>query len=224
MARLLVHVEGQTEETFVNEVLRDYLLPKGYWAVEARIVGNARPRKRRGGIIPWLSVKEEIVTHLKEDPTCIATTMVDYYALPQKGEGAWPGSMMATSQMSGEKAQSVERALLEDVIVAMGKHFDLRRFVPFVVMHEFEGLLFSDCEAFSRAIYRPDLEAALHKIREQFPTPEDINDSPVNAPSKRVNELVPEYQKPLLGSLAATEIGLSRIRQECPHFNVWLTG
>jgi hypothetical protein len=30
MARLLVHVEGQSEEAFVNEILREYLLGKGF--------------------------------------------------------------------------------------------------------------------------------------------------------------------------------------------------
>jgi hypothetical protein len=52
MARLLVHVEGQTEESFVKEVLREYLVTKGYDSVGARIVGNARLRRRRGGIRP----------------------------------------------------------------------------------------------------------------------------------------------------------------------------
>ena len=82
MARLFIHVEGQTEETFVNEVLRNHLVARGYHSVEARIVGNARLRKRRGGIRPWSSVQKDILRHLKEDPHSIATTMVDYYALP----------------------------------------------------------------------------------------------------------------------------------------------
>jgi hypothetical protein len=89
-------------------------------------------------------------------------------------------------------------------------------------MHEFEGLLFSDCAAFSRGIGHPNLEGELTKIRSQFPTPEDIDDSPFTAPSKRVMVLLPGYEKPLLGVLAALEIGLNRIRQECPHFNEWL--
>jgi hypothetical protein len=87
MARLLIHVEGQTEEDFVNEVLRNHLVPKGYYSVEARIVGNARLRERRGGIRPWPSVKKDVVNHLQEDRTCFATTMIDYYGLPV----AWPG-------------------------------------------------------------------------------------------------------------------------------------
>src|SRR5712692_3170489 len=95
MARLLIHVEGQTEEDFVNEVLRDHLVSKGYHSVEARIVGNARLRQRRGGIRPWPSVRTDIVNHLLEDPGCVATTMVDYYGLPQKGPASWPGRARA---------------------------------------------------------------------------------------------------------------------------------
>jgi hypothetical protein len=217
MARLLVHVEGQTEEGFVNEVLRDHLLARGYQSVAARLIGNAR---RQGGIPSWAEARRDIIGHLRDDPACIATTMVDYYGLPARGGRAWPGREEAALLRSEQRAQRVEDALRDDVIAAVG---DARRFVPFVVMHEFEGLLFSDCEAFSRGIERPDLAADLQMIRDRFPTPEDINDSLLTAPSKRVQNLVPRYQKPLLGVRAAQEIGLNRIRQECRHFDEWLT-
>src|SRR5260370_5075729 len=101
----------------------------------------------------------------------------------------------------------------------MGRRFNRLRFVAFVVMHEFEGLLFSDCGAFSRAIGRPNIESKLRAIRDQFSTPEEINDSPETAPSKRVEAIVPEYEKPLFGALAVLEIGLARIRVECVHFD-----
>src|SRR5580704_3085000 len=90
MARLLIHVEGQTEKDFVNKVLRDHLVDQGYYSIDARIVGDARQRQR-GGICKWPSARNDIVKHLREDPDCMATTMVDYYALPQKGPGGWPG-------------------------------------------------------------------------------------------------------------------------------------
>jgi hypothetical protein len=224
MTRLLIHVEGQTEEDFVNEVLRSHLVSKGFHSVEARIVGNARLRQRRGGIRPWPSVRTDIMNHLREDQGCISTTMVDYYALPREGAGRWPGRARSKNlNLIEKKALCVEDALRDDLAMEMGEHFDSRRFVPFVVMHEFEGLLFSDCAAFSRGIGRPDLEVSLRGIRESFTTPEEINDSPVTAPSKRVEALVPGYQKPLLGVLAVLEIGLSRIREECPHFDSWIT-
>jgi hypothetical protein len=223
MDRLLIHVEGQTEESFVNEVLRNYLAAKGYHSIEARIVGNPRLRRWRGGIRPWPTVREGIVNHLNEDRGCISTTMVDYYALPQGDPGGWPGR--AQSSLLGtveEKAQCVQDASRPDVAAAMGSRFDPKRFVPFVVMHEFEGLLFSDCGAFSRAIGRPDLESGLRGIRDQFVTPEEINDSPETAPSKRIEALMPRYAKVLFGKQAALEIGLAQIRAECPHFNGWI--
>ena len=224
MARLLVHVEGQTEEDFVNEVLRAHLVMKGYHSVEARIVGNARLRERRGGIRAWPSVRTDIINHLSEDPGCIATTMVDYYGLPQNGPRGWPGRERSLTMKTAEtKAQCVESAMRDDLNTEMGARFDTSRFVPFIVMHEFEGLLFSDCTAFSHSIYRPRLETVFREIRDQFETPEDINDSPDTAPSKRVQKVVPDYQKPIYGVLAILEIGLARIRAECPHFGGWLT-
>jgi hypothetical protein len=222
MARLLVHVEGQTEEYFVNEVLRSQLQSVGYEMVSARIIGNARLRRRRGGIRPWPSVRRDITNHLRQDVGCIATTMVDYYGLPQSGDGAWPGRAEASQLLPAQKADCVEDALRQDVARGMGDEYDHRRFVPFVMMHEFEGLLFSDCTAFSTAIGRPELEPKLKRVRDQFETPEDINDSPVTAPSKRVMDLVQGYEKPLFGTLAILEIGLARIRSECPHFSTWM--
>ena len=97
-----------------------------------------------------------------------------------------------------------------------------RRFVPYVAMHEFEALLFSDCDRFGKAIDRPQLAARFQRIRNAFPTPEEIDDSPKTAPSKRVQALSPGYRKPLMGTLAALEIGLCRMRRECPHFADWL--
>jgi hypothetical protein len=222
MAKLLVHVEGQTEESFVNEVLGGYLEAKGYESVSARLIGNARLRSRRGGIRAWPSARRDIINHLREDRSCIATTMVDFYRLPQGGEGAWPGRAKAVGLQALHKGSCVEDALRKDLAHHLGASFDRRRFVPFVVVHEFEGLLFSDCAAFAGAIGRPDLELQFQEIRDEFSTPEDINDSPDEHPSKRVEDLVPGYEKPFLGTLAVLEIGLDRIRAECPHFNRWL--
>jgi hypothetical protein len=222
MPRLLVHVEGQTEEAFVNEVLRDHLVGLGYESVSARIVGNARLRQRRGGIRPWPSVRKDIINHLKEDAACLATTMVDFYGLPREGDGAWPGREEAAGAQLQIKAQLVETGLAADLAKEVGQQIDSSRFIPFVVMYEFEGLLFSDCTAFAEGIGRIDLESHFRQIRDAFATPEEINDSPETCPSKRVRNLVPGYEKPLLGTLAALEIGLARIRAACPHFSEWL--
>ena len=220
MTRLLVHVEGQTEETFVHELLKPHLLQCGFSTVSARLIGNARLRERRGGIKAWSVVKEEICRHLQSDKASCATTMVDYYALPATGAKAWPGRAQAHAKTHAHKALTVEAALTQDMASLLA-HAS-QRFVPFVVLHEFEALLFSDCQAFAHGIGLPHLRADFQSIRDGFASPEHINDSPMTAPSKRVGALVPGYEKPLLGVLAALEIGLPKMRQECPHFAHWL--
>jgi hypothetical protein len=222
VARLLIHVEGETEETFVNEVLSPHLYNFGYTKVSARLIGNARLRDRRGGIRAWTTVRKDILNHLREDPACLTTTMVDYYALPKDGDKAWPGRDTAGTLPFIQKAATVEDALLADISEKMGDGFDARHFIPFLLMHEFEGLLFSNCDGFSRGIGLPELAGDFQAIRDQFSTPEEINDSPITAPSRRVKGLVPRYEKPLMGTLAIIEIGLDKIRAECPHFREWL--
>ena len=223
MSRLLVHVEGETEESFVNEVLSPHLYDHGFSRVSARLIGSARQRNRRGGIKAWSAVRKDIVNHLREDRRSIATTMVDYYGLPQTGSEAWPGRELASGfLLSAKKARTVETALLEDIAQVMGPRFEQERFIPYVMMHEFEALLFSDCYGFGRGIGRPKLVSKFQEIRDGFDHPEEIDDSPETAPSKRVSEVFPEYQKPLMGTLAVLEIGLEPIRAACPHFGSWL--
>lgn len=222
MSRVLIHVEGQTEEAFVNEVLAAHLYGCGYTKVSARLVGNARQRDRRGGIRAWSAVRKDILHHLKEDADCLSTTMVDFYALPKSGERAWPGRAAAASLAFAGKSASVESALLADICSELGAGFEKSRFLPYVMMHEFEGLLFSDAVRFGQGIGRPDLAPKFQAIRDQFSTPEEINDSPLTAPSKRIVELVPGYEKPLMGTLAVLEIGLDAIRRECPLFRAWI--
>jgi len=147
--------------------------------------------------------------------------MVDYYGMPaaQEKTKAWPGREQAASLPFAMKADSVESELSREIQAELG---DARRFIPFVLMHEFEALLFSDCERFAHAIVQPKLAPKFQAIRDEFECPEEINDSPKTHPSQRIICLFPEYQKPLHGNIAVLEIGLERIRAECPHFGAWL--
>ena len=120
----------------------------------------------------------------------------------------WPARVGATSPTQIE--------------AAMAKEIGSGRFLPFVMMHEFEALLFSDCATFCRSIEQVGIEPQLSRIRAEFASPEKINDSPHTAPSKRILQLMPGYQKPLDGVNAARAIGLDRMRAECPHLNDWL--
>lgn len=224
MSRLLVLVEGQTEEMFVKEILSPHLVAKGFHSVVPRIFGSARKRDHRGGVKGWDSTKKDIMRHLKEDPACFLTTLVDYYGMPKTAgdERAWPGRATASQKPKELRGAFIEEQMLADIRKSMPLGWNSKQFIPFVIMHEFEALLFSDCHKAAKAFGASHIANALHKIREQFRSPEDINDSVQTSPSHRILTLYPDYQKPIAGSLAILAIGLDHISHHCPHFRAWL--
>lgn len=224
VARLLILAEGETEETFVNEVLAPHLYTKGFLSVTAKLMGNARDRSRRGGIRGWPGIRDEILLHLNNDKDLYISVMADYYALPggDHPAKAWPGRSEAATLPLEEKAGYIEDQLNVDIFEKLKGDRGNRRFFPYIMMHEFEALLFSDCSGFSKSLGQPKLATKLQLIRDSFSSPEAINDSPETHPSKRIQQLMPAYQKPLYGNIAALEIGLGKMRTECPGFHRWL--
>jgi hypothetical protein len=159
-----------------------------------------------------------VVSHLRYDKECYCTTFLDFNG---RGTG-WPEIPTATKGSLEQKAQSIEQAFHSDIVREIGHTFRPERFIPYIQMHEFEGLLFSAPEALASGIGRPQLEEPLRAIRAAFPTPEDINDGVATAPSKRIRDLARSYDKVFQGNLVALEIGLARLRKECPHFHAWI--
>ena len=217
--RLLVHVEGQTEEAFVKRLLAPHFGHRGFVSVDARIMGHSRQRGRRGGVRSWISFREELIRQLKSDRHLFHTSMVDFYGMPAEGNRAWPGRQEAAKMPQDRRGQHLAQQMLADLHTTRPGE---ERFVPFVTMHEFEALLFSDCEAFARALAMPELTEPLRDIRNQFESPEHINDAPETAPSKRVEALHPRYAKVTDGTAAAEEVTLAKMTQQCPHFANWL--
>ena len=208
---LIVLVEGKTEMDFVDRILAPHLQNVGYSSVSWRLI--AAPKG--AGICGWTQAKMNIGINLRMNAR--VTTMVDYYGLPQD----WPGRAESGAQPPHLKADFVERAIRED----MRGEDAAENLIPYVMLHEFEAILFSDCEKFAAAIDLPQLTSAFQEIRDQFPTPEDIDDSPEGAPSERIGELIAPidvYRKPLVGLGGAMAIGLDAIRAECPHFAKWM--
>jgi len=138
------------------------------------------------------------------------TTMVDLYKLPSD----FPGLAESRGIVDPvNKAEFLEGRLSSDL--------NHPRFVPYVQLHEFEALLFSDPQCFSIAFPGMGTELAeLEAIRHRFQTPEHIDEG--DPPSKRICELLPQYVKPVSGPLIAKHIGLAKVRAECYHFNKWL--
>ena len=220
--RLLVHVEGPTEAAFVNDVLAPHLWSHGYTSVQPRLIGGRRSSARRGGGVSWQSVRGGIERHLKEDRRAFATTMVDYYGMPEGKSNQWPGRVAAATRPFAERAATVQDAVAEDVAGGMARDFDKGRFIPYVSMHEFEALLFSDCERFANRVGRPDIADAMQSVVNLFGNPEEIDDSPQTAPSKRILQLLPSYEKVAMGATSIQAIGLATIRRRCANFADWL--
>lgn len=220
MTRLLVSVEGETEELFVYQVLAPHLYARGYTSVVASLMGTAISRDNRGGVKAWGDVLKDIVNKLRGDRGLIVSTMVDYYGMPRD----WPGRAVVppSGATPSQIADPIEQGMLDEVVREMGSGFDASRFVPYVMMHEFEAMLFSDCNGLAVGIGRPALAWRLQAVRDEFDTPEGIDDSPDSAPSKRIEGLIGRYQKSYLGTAAALAIGLEAIRGECPHFAGWV--
>jgi len=98
------------------------------------------------------------------------------------------------------------------------------RFIPYIQLHEFETLLFSDINGFEYIF--GDERSKVRQIAQiiaEYPEPERINDSPQTAPSKRILAIFPNYQKVEMGSLIALENSIENIISKCPHFAAWIT-
>ena len=215
MKRAYVSVEGQTEETFVRELLQQHLW-KYHINLQPIIIATRRVKqgnKFKGGITSYGKVRNEVKKLLKEDRQAVAvTTLYDLYNLPTD----FPGQSTLSSRIGRTKAQYLEEAFQKDI--------DSPRFYPYLQMHEFEAFLFvNPTQTASMLTGVKDLDRQLQTIRKGFPTPEDINDGSSTAPSKRILSLYPGYQKPLYGPLVTLEVGLDSIRAECPHFDEWVT-
>lgn len=213
MNRVLVSVEGQTEETFVREVLRHHLWDFNVELQPVVITTHRvkQGRKFKGGVLSYAQTHNEIGRLLGDTSVVAVTTLYDLYHLPTD----FPGQSTRPTSNGRDKALHLEESFQR----AVGSS----RFYPHLQVHEFEAFLFVDPERTATLFTDKDLTKEIQRIRREFPTPEDINDSPQTAPSKRILELYPKYEKPLYGTLVVLEIGLNTIRGECPHFGSWLT-
>jgi hypothetical protein len=211
--RVYVVCEGQTEELFVNEILSNFFAARDIY-LTPRLIGKPG---HKGGNFRF----ERLLTDVRSllgDSKSYCTTLFDFYGLPSN----FPGKEQAQSMTTGkDKAQAIKQSLLDRLTKELGED-SLRRFIPYVQMYEFEGLLFSDCLELADAIGQRAIARKLQRIREEFDSPEDINDSKITAPSKRITTLYPAYDKPVHGSLAALGIGIAKIREECSLFDAWL--
>ncbi|MES2387573.1 MAG: DUF4276 family protein [Bacteroidota bacterium] len=219
---LNIVVEGSTEENFINQILKPYLAERHIW-VNARQLETGWDRLHnkpaKGGLLKFPKFRADLLNWIAEGKhrkdKVYYSSLLDLYAFPIDDQSPYTEEIRSIADPYAKVAR------LED---AISKNINSPVFIPFVQLHEFEAMLFTDINCLN-SLY-PDKAGAVNRLARsvQGLPPEEINEKPQTAPSKRIISYLPEYEagKNADGPLAVMEIGLDRVRQACPHFDEWL--
>ena len=211
--RALVLVEGQTEERFVKDVLAPAFHGRGLY-ITPTILVTKRVKDGssfKGGVTSFDKFRNDAQRLLYGAGGALVTTMLDYFRLPSD----FPGMATRPAGTPWDRVQHVEQA----IATSFGSP---RNFLPFLVLHEFEAWLFAEPDVLPGVMTEEGKRPQFAAVRAGVRSPEEINERPSSAPSKRIEQLFPAYRKTLHGPMAARRIGLDRIRKECPHFDKWV--
>ena len=204
--------EGQTEEEFVNGILRPYFNSHQIYDVRPILMTTSRGHK--GGDIKYNRLKFNIDKLLNRETDILVTSFIDFFRL----KNDFPKFEDAQAiQNKIERVGFLEEALAH----AINNH----RFIPYIQLHEFEGLLFASKDGFE---FLPDLKQTnLNKLLlavEEKENPEELNDGELTAPSKRLEQLIPGFDKnkPFYGGLIAEINTINAVLNRCLRFNNWV--
>jgi hypothetical protein len=214
---VVVFTEGQTEEQFIKRVVAPLFRANQIY-IKPQTLNTSQDAK--GGAVSFDRLKFNATNTLRQKPTATLTTFLDLYGLetnfPRFDEAKQQTDVFARTKM-------LETALHQAIV----RHVQCRpeRFIPHIQPYEFESLLFSDVD--SLVLTEPSWNnhlGQLKLVRNDFDTPEHINDSYEKKPSKRLESILrPHYKKTRHGPLAAEKVTLNKMEQECVHFRGWMT-
>lgn len=218
MKTVYIAAEGQAEANVVNRVLYPYFIQKDINLIPHTIVTSTDYRHGRvykGGITTYASARNTIVNCLSAANAtsgCFATTMIDYYGLPADTPG-----IQATQRFMDpyDKVRCVEDAIRFDLGA------DDYKFFPYIQLHELESLQFVNIDSLAHEYFDYNLEPLRQCVAEQS-NPELINNSPETAPSKRILECIPNFDKNGAGVDCLIATGLDELRERCKHFGEWI--
>ncbi len=140
------------------------------------------------------------------------TTMFDFYRLPADVPG-----VADTARINDpyNKVELIERKILE------AEEYDGNFFFPYIELHEFEAMLFSDITKLEETYFEDDL-TALKKCVELQSNPELINNGTETSPSKRILDCITCFDKANAGVEVLKKIGIENIARKCNHFSEWM--
>ena len=211
MKKLIIICEGPTEQYFCKQILEPHFNNLGI-QIEFPLITHSN-----GGIVKWVHLMPQIVTNFTVDPTCFVTTFIDFYGMEAHHDFPdWGTALLEHNKAM--KMNILELGMKNALPVNIRANF-----IPFIQLHEFEALVFSNYKALED-FYEPreaDLPA-LKAICDANPNPETINNSILTAPSKRLQNHIPRYDKKSHGIPICEAIGLATIRNVCSGFNQWV--
>ncbi|MCH8569409.1 MAG: DUF4276 family protein [Balneolales bacterium] len=219
MKKLFMVVEGETEERFCRRILAPHFGSFGIKVYAQQWITNERLGAAGGGN-SFDPIERHIrrilkAADIRQEDDVWVTTMMDLYGFPRRGKSVYTHEV---AQLSSGR-QKIE--LLE---MKMSERIGDERFIPYVQLHEFETLIL--CEPLALLSYFTEKEEAIYRLRREIKgiPPEDINETPDGAPSKRIMQKIPRFrkQKATAGLVVTREIGLGKMRRKCPHFDRWL--
>jgi hypothetical protein len=218
MKNIFIIAEGPSEERFAKKILGPHFLDfdKNIIPITALTKkDNRHGTIHKGGITTYRKFQNTLHPILKQaakSGDAYVTTMVDFYALPTDTPGH-DESMKCSSAY--DKVKVIETAISE-------QEGYKQIFLPYIQLHEFEALLFTDVEQLLTEYFDYNIDELRQALVAQ-PNPELINNSFDTAPSKRILKAISIYDKTVAGVEVLCKIGLDQIRQKCKHFNDWIT-
>jgi hypothetical protein len=139
--------------------------------------------------------------------------MFDLYRLPKD----FPqGDALRAVVDTNRRVELLEAAMFEAV--------NDPRLLPYVQRHELEALVLASLSNLA-AIVQPEDRAGVAILQTLLTQagPEDIDDGPSTAPSKRLRSHVPSHRKTVHGLIAVDGAGLDTLRSACPRFAEWVS-
>ena len=213
MKRLVIIVEGETEESFVNNILRPFFCSKGLY----NTIQCFNTKHSHVGVSKYSYIKKDILNTIYEKDV-VVSMMIDFYRLLSD----FPGfNDLKATQTHQEQANLLEARIKKDLENSQKQLFE--NFIPYIQLHEFETLVFTSINGIDSLFERSEMDyKGLMNVIQQYPNPEDINNHPDTAPSVRLKKLIPGYNKVLHGIDIINTVGMNELLEKCPRLKVWV--
>ena len=213
MKRLVIIAEGETEESFVNNILCPFFCSKGIY----NSIQCFKTKHSHGGMSKYSYIHKDSLTIIYEKDV-VVSMMIDFYRLPSD----FPGfNDLKVTQTHQEQANLLETRIKKDLEDSQNQLFD--NFIPYIQLHEFEALVFASISGIDSLFERSEMDYnGLMNVIQQYPNPEDINNHPDTAPSVRLKKLISGYNKVLHGIDIINTVGMAELLEKCPRFKTWI--